>query len=81
MHSEPNAKSYLFFWDKLEKCNYYLELSIELAEEPFDSRIVCHLAQECRIRDGGQYEMVRLPYLNNNFCFYIKIFCSGRQSL
>jgi len=64
MHSEPNAQSYLFFWDKLEKCNYYLELSIELAEEPLDSRIVWHLAQECGISDGGQYEMVRLPYLN-----------------
>ena len=58
MYSEP-AQSYLFFWDKLEKCNYYLELSIELAEEPLDSRIVWHLAQECGISDGGQYEMVR----------------------
>ena len=60
IHVNPTQQSYLFFWDKLEKCNYYLELSIELAEEPLDSRIVWHLAQECTISDGGQYEMVRL---------------------
>jgi len=58
-----SLQSYLFFWDKLEKSNYYLELSIELAEEPLDSRLVWHLAQECGISDGGQYEMVRLPIL------------------
>jgi bleomycin hydrolase len=52
------SQSYLFFWDKLEKSNYYLELSIELAAEPLDSRIVSHLAQECGISDGGQYDMV-----------------------
>ena len=63
MYSEPNAQSYLFFWDKLEKCNYYLELSIELADELLDSRIVWHLAQECGISDGGQYKMVRPSYL------------------
>jgi Peptidase C1-like family len=56
----PPPQSYLFFWDKLEKSNYYLELSIELAAEPLDSRIVSHLAQECGISDGGQYDMVRL---------------------
>ena len=62
---EPNTQSYLFFWNKLDKCNYYLELSIELAEEPLDSRIVWDLAQECRSSDG-QYEMVRFSYLNTD---------------
>ena len=46
MDSEP-AQSYLFFWDKLGKRNYYLELSIELTEEPLDSQVMWHLAQEC----------------------------------
>jgi len=34
--------------------------AFELANESLDSRIVWHLAQECGISDGGQYEMVRL---------------------
>ena len=45
MHSDP-THSRIFFWDKLDKRNYYLELSIELAEEPHDSRIVWHLPQD-----------------------------------
>ena len=63
MRSNPHLQAYLFFWDKLEKCNYYLELSIELAGLPLDSRLVWHLAQECGISDGGQYDMVRLQAL------------------
>ena len=51
---DQTAQSYVFFWDKLEKCNYYLELSIELTGEPLDSRIAWHLTQECGMSDGGQ---------------------------
>ncbi|KAG8749395.1 hypothetical protein FRC11_011371, partial [Ceratobasidium sp. 423] len=52
------SQSYLFFADKLEKANYYLELSIQHASEPIDSRLVWHLAQ-APINDGGQWDMAR----------------------
>ncbi|KAF9501980.1 peptidase C1B, bleomycin hydrolase [Pleurotus eryngii] len=51
------SQSYLFFWDKLNKCNYYLELSIENADRPLDDRLVNHLSGDL-ISDGGQWDMV-----------------------
>ncbi|EIN11804.1 peptidase C1B bleomycin hydrolase [Punctularia strigosozonata HHB-11173 SS5] len=50
------SQSYVFFWDKLNKSNYYLELSIELADRPLDDRLVNHLAGDL-ISDGGQWDM------------------------
>ncbi|KAL7409099.1 peptidase C1B bleomycin hydrolase [Mrakia frigida] len=50
------SQSYLFFYDKCEKANYFLESSIELADEPLDSRIVSFLSQ-APINDGGQQDM------------------------
>ncbi|EJF65279.1 peptidase C1B bleomycin hydrolase [Dichomitus squalens LYAD-421 SS1] len=50
------SQSYLFFWDKLNKANYYLELSIELAELPVDARLIQYLAKSL-ISDGGQWDM------------------------
>ena len=50
-------QSYLFFWDKLNKANYYLELSIREADKPLDDRLVNHLSSEL-ISDGGQWDMV-----------------------
>ncbi|KAN0090884.1 Peptidase C1B, bleomycin hydrolase [Tylopilus felleus] len=51
------SQSYLFFWDKLNKSNYYLELSIENADRPVDDRLVNFLAKDL-ISDGGQWDMV-----------------------
>ncbi|KAI0081206.1 peptidase C1B, bleomycin hydrolase [Panus rudis PR-1116 ss-1] len=51
------SQSYLFFWDKLNKCNYYLELSIQHADLPIDDRLVYHLSGDL-ISDGGQWDMV-----------------------
>ncbi|KAJ6609816.1 peptidase C1B bleomycin hydrolase [Mycena sp. CBHHK59/15] len=51
------SQSYLFFYDKLNKANYYLESSIELADRPVDDRLVTHLAGDL-ISDGGQWDMV-----------------------
>ncbi|KAG1734739.1 peptidase C1B bleomycin hydrolase [Suillus paluster] len=51
------SQSYLFFWDKLNKSNYYLELSIENADKPVDDRLVNFLANDL-ISDGGQWDMV-----------------------
>jgi len=51
------SQNYLFFWDKLNKANYYLELSIQEADRPLDDRLVSHLAGDL-ISDGGQWDMV-----------------------
>ncbi|KAI0298154.1 peptidase C1B bleomycin hydrolase [Multifurca ochricompacta] len=51
------SQSYLFFWDKLNKANYYLELSIQEAGRPLDDRLIDHLASDI-ISDGGQWDMV-----------------------
>jgi bleomycin hydrolase len=50
------SQSYLFFWDKLNKSNYYLELSIQNADLPVDDRLVNFLAKD-PISDGGQWDM------------------------
>jgi len=51
------SQSYLFFWDKLNKSNYYLELMIEHADLPIDDRLITHLSGDL-ISDGGQWDMV-----------------------
>ncbi|KAJ7502730.1 peptidase C1B, bleomycin hydrolase [Mycena galericulata] len=51
------SQSYLFFYDKLNKANFYLESSIELADRPIDDRLVSFLANDL-ISDGGQWDMV-----------------------
>ncbi|KZO98930.1 peptidase C1B, bleomycin hydrolase [Calocera viscosa TUFC12733] len=50
------SQSYFFFYDKLEKSNFYLENCIELADEPLDSRLVSFL-NVAPINDGGQWDM------------------------
>ncbi|KAF9010661.1 bleomycin hydrolase [Cyathus striatus] len=50
------SQSYLFFWDKLNKSNYYLELMIQHADLPVDDRLVNHLSGDL-ISDGGQWDM------------------------
>ncbi|GLB37152.1 putative bleomycin hydrolase [Lyophyllum shimeji] len=50
------SQSYLFFWDKLNKANYYLELSIQHADLPVDDRLITHLAGDL-VSDGGQWDM------------------------
>jgi bleomycin hydrolase len=51
------SQSYLFFYDKLEKANYYLENSIELADKELDDRLVQYLSTG-PLSDGGQWDMV-----------------------
>ncbi|THH05041.1 hypothetical protein EW145_g5087 [Phellinidium pouzarii] len=50
------SQSYLFFWDKLNKSNYYLELAIKNADLPLDNRVVDYLSDDL-ISDGGQWDM------------------------
>ena len=51
------SQAYLFFWDKLEKANWFLEQVISTADEPLDGRLVQTLLQE-PLSDGGQWDMV-----------------------
>ncbi|KKA28582.1 hypothetical protein TD95_004377 [Thielaviopsis punctulata] len=51
------SQSYLFFWDKLEKSNWFLEQIIDTAAEPLDGRLVQHLLGDI-VSDGGQWDMV-----------------------
>ncbi|KZL84293.1 bleomycin hydrolase [Colletotrichum incanum] len=51
------SQSYLFFWDKLEKSNYFLEQIIDTAGEDLDGRLVQALLGDI-VSDGGQWDMV-----------------------
>lgn len=53
--SAPNpfqSQSYLFFWDKFEKCNYFLENVLLTKDRPLDGRLLQNLLKE-PICDGG----------------------------
>lgn len=51
------SQSYLFFWDKVEKANFFLESILETADEAVDSRLVSSL-MSAPVNDGGQWDMV-----------------------
>lgn len=51
------SQSYLFFWDKLEKSNWFLEQIIDTASEDLEGRLVQHLLGDI-VSDGGQWDMV-----------------------
>jgi bleomycin hydrolase len=51
------SQSYLFYWDKIEKANWFLEHAIDTAEEDLDSRLVQALFAS-PINDGGQWDFV-----------------------
>lgn len=50
------SQSYLAFWDKFERCNYFFESVIDTAELPTTDRTVaCILSTG--VNDGGQWDM------------------------
>ena len=51
------SQSYLFFWDKLEKANYFLEQILDTTDEDLDGRLVQTLMAG-PVGDGGQWDMV-----------------------
>ncbi|KAF1833766.1 bleomycin hydrolase [Decorospora gaudefroyi] len=51
------SQSYLFYWDKIEKANYFLESILDTKAEDIDSRIVQALMAS-PVGDGGQWDMV-----------------------
>jgi bleomycin hydrolase len=50
------SQSWLMFWDKLEKANYFLEAMIDTAERDVDDRTVVTVLENC-VNDGGQWNM------------------------
>ncbi|MBQ8952643.1 MAG: C1 family peptidase [Clostridia bacterium] len=50
------SQSYLAFWDKFERCNYFLESIIDTADKPTDDRTVQFILQT-GVHDGGQWDM------------------------
>lgn len=53
------SQSYLFFWDKVERCNYFLNAYVETAHlnEPIDGRLMQFLLSN-PTNDGGQWDML-----------------------
>lgn len=52
------SQAYPLFWDKLEKCNWFLENILDTLDEPLDGRLVSYLLAD-PICDGGQWDMFR----------------------
>lgn len=50
------SQNYLFFYDKLEKSNYYLESVIKTADEPLNGRLFQFINAD-PLCDGGQWDM------------------------
>jgi bleomycin hydrolase len=51
------SQAYLFYWDKIEKANYFLESILDTTSEAIDSRIIQALMAS-PVGDGGQWDMV-----------------------
>ncbi|XP_037072739.1 bleomycin hydrolase-like [Pollicipes pollicipes] len=53
------SQSYLFFWDKVERTNFFLRAIVDTARrgEPVDGRLVSFLLQR-PLDDGGQWDML-----------------------
>ena len=51
------SQAYLFFWDKLEKANYFLEQILDTTGEDLEGRLVQKLLSD-PVGDGGQWDMV-----------------------
>ncbi|KAJ9667659.1 bleomycin hydrolase [Coniosporium apollinis] len=51
------SQAYLFYWDKLEKANYFLENILDTVDEPLTGRLLQALLAS-PVGDGGQWDMV-----------------------
>ncbi|KAJ8978771.1 hypothetical protein NQ317_015495 [Molorchus minor] len=53
------SQGYLFFWDKIERCNFFLNNIVETAarNEPVDGRLTSFLLHD-PTTDGGQWDML-----------------------
>ena len=51
------SQAYLFFWDKFEKANYFLESILDTLDEEVDGRLINWFLRG-PFADGGQWDMV-----------------------
>ncbi|MDR2617805.1 MAG: C1 family peptidase [Treponema sp.] len=51
------SQAYLFFWDKFERANFFLNSILDTLDEPQDSRLLAWLLGTS-FSDGGQWDMV-----------------------
>jgi len=51
------SQSYLAFWDKFERCNYFFEAVLETANLPLTDRTVNYILSDGGVSDGGQWDM------------------------
>lgn len=51
------SQSYLFYWDKIEKANWFLENAVDTASEDLEGRLVKELFSQ-PVGDGGQWDFV-----------------------
>lgn len=52
------SKNYTLFFDKLERCNYFLDSIIRTLDEDLDGRLVSHILTD-PMGDGGQWDMIK----------------------
>lgn len=50
------SQAYLFYWDKIEKANYFLENILDTTSEDIEGRLVQELMSS-PVGDGGQWDM------------------------
>lgn len=51
------SQNYTFFYDKLERANYFLECILSTADRDITDRVVAHLL-DTPTQDGGQWDMI-----------------------
>ncbi|KAF2003685.1 peptidase C1B, bleomycin hydrolase [Amniculicola lignicola CBS 123094] len=51
------SQAYLFYWDKIEKANYFLESILDTTSKDIEGRLVQELLSD-PVGDGGQWDMV-----------------------
>lgn len=51
------SQNYLFFWDKLEKSNFFIQNIIKTKKHKIDSRLIQFILEE-PVSDGGQWNML-----------------------
>ena len=56
------SQSYVFFWDKCERANWFLTDIIATSDEPVDGRLVQFLLGDV-LGDGGQWDMAVSVYM------------------
>jgi bleomycin hydrolase len=52
------SQSYILFYDKLEKANYFYESILKTLDAPQEGRLMAHLLSQ-PLNDGGQWDMFR----------------------